>query len=163
VRIAVVAILLGACAHAPPAHQLRADGPPPSKVFAIELTIAADAAAPGRVSLRVELHGKEPIEIVIPDRPDQVLLIDPDAVMLAEETPSIRWSAWFADNDGLVLGDRPVAAQEPSRHVTLVPGQAQETTVDLAPELDDVGTRHYCARAWLVGGAHPLPSNVVCW
>jgi len=23
--------------------------------------------------------------------------------------------------------------------------------------------RGWCARAWLLGGAHPLPSNIVCW
>jgi hypothetical protein len=24
-------------------------------------------------------------------------------------------------------------------------------------------TLGWCARAWLVGGAHPVPSNIVCW
>jgi hypothetical protein len=140
----------------------------PPKTFAVELTLTTDDQTPGQVRLRIALHGKEPVDIAIPARPDQIEWFDPDAKTLLAPTPHVMWSAWRMDNDGLALDSRPSTAQRASKYVTLYPGNAQEVTVDLGAALDGLygaGTlaQGWCARAWLVGGVHPVSSNVICW
>lgn len=103
-----------------------------------------------------------------PGRSDQVDWFDPTTRPLVAPTPRIAWSAWRADTAGLALDSRASLAQRAGAPVTLLPGGAHEVTVDLGAALDGLygpGTlaRGWCARAWLIGGAHPLPSNIVCW
>ena len=142
-------------------------GAPPA-VFAIDLAIAADAATWGRVSLRVASHGKAPVTVAIPAHPAQVEWFDPESRPKRAAAPYMVWSAWRIDNAGLALDSRTAAAQRASRYVTLHAGDVQEAVVDLGAALDGlVGAgsfaRGWCARAWLIGGTHPLPSNIVCW
>jgi hypothetical protein len=173
---AAVALAASACHPSPGAAppppgdpMLNSDESMPlPRTFAVELTIAADAEAPGRVHLRVAFHGKQPVQIAIPDRPDQIEWFDPEAKPLLGGTPHIVWTAWRSDNDGIAMGSRPAATDRASRHVTLTPGAAPDVSVDVGAAIDGLfgaGTfrRGWCARAWLAGVAHPVSSNVVCW
>jgi len=128
--------------------------------YAVELTLAPDAAA-GRATLRLVSHGGSPLAIVLPERADQIEWFDPDARMLALPSLHVMWTAWRLGGGALTGDSRPSAAQRASRHATLSPGGSETASVDLGAALD--GADGWCARAWLVGGAHPLPSNVVCW
>jgi hypothetical protein len=144
------------------------DSSAPLAVFAIDLALAADAATWGRASLRIAFHGRSPVTIAIPDHARQVEWFDPESKPLRAAAPYVAWSAWRIDNARLALDSRTSTAQRASRYVTLRAGDVQEAAVDIAAALDGLRgagtfTRGWCARAWLVGGAHPLPSNIVCW
>jgi len=143
------------------------DSTAPAALFAVDLTLAADATA-GRARLRIVFRGKAPMTLAVPDRVDQVEWFDPETRTLRAPTPYLVWSAWRIDNAGLVLDSRTSTSQRASRYVTLRAGEAHELAVDIAAALDGLrgpGTfaRGWCARAWLIGGTHPLPSNIVCW
>jgi hypothetical protein len=140
----------------------------PRTLHTVELSLAPDPAAPGRVTLRVASRGRDPVTIVIPERADQIEWFDPDARRLAEPAPRVLWTAWRIDNAGLVDESRPSSAQAASKHVTLSAGDTRDAVVDVGAALDALFgpgafARGWCARAWLVGGVHPLPSNIVCW
>lgn len=140
----------------------------PRTLYTVELTLTADAAVAGRVTLRITSHGRDPATVVIPERPDQIEWFDPDARRLADAVPRVLWTAWRSDNAGLVDESRPSTAQAASKHVTLGPGDARDAVVDVRAALDALFgpgafARGWCARAWVVGGGHPLPSNIVCW
>lgn len=144
------------------------DSSAPPAVFAVDLALGADAATAGRVRLRIAFRGTTPVTLAIPDRPDQVEWFDPDMKTLRAPTPYLVWSAWRIDNAGLALDSRTSTAQRASKYVTLRAGETHEVAVDIAAALDGLrgqGTfaRGWCARAWLIGGTHPLPSNIVCW
>lgn len=144
------------------------DSSPSPAVFAIELAITADPATVGRVRLGITFRGKAPVTIAIPDRPDQIEWFDPDMKTLRAPIPYVAWSAWRIDNAGLVLDSRASTAQRASRYVTLHAGETHEAAVDLGAAIDGLRgpgsfARGWCARAWLIGGTHPLPSNIVCW
>jgi len=144
------------------------DSSAPPPVFAVELAIAADATIAGRVTLRVGYHGHAPVTVALPDRPEQIEWFDPDTTTLRSPIPAVVWSAWRIDNAGLVLDSRASTARRASKYVTLRAGEVHEVEVDVGAALDGLrgaGTlaRGWCARAWLVGGSHPLPSNIVCW
>jgi hypothetical protein len=144
------------------------DDAAPRTLYTVELTLTADAAVAGRVTLRITSRGRDPATVVIPDRPDQIEWFDPDARRLADAVPRVRWTAWRSDSAGLVDESRPSTAQTASKHVTLGPGDARDAVVDLSAALDALFgpgafARGWCARAWLVGSGHPLPSNIVCW
>jgi hypothetical protein len=144
------------------------DSSAPPAVFAIDLQIAADAATAGRVSLRIAFHGKTPVMIAMPEHPDQVEWFDPESRPLRASAPYVVWSVWRIGNAGLALDSRTAAAQRASRYVTLHAGNVQEVAVDVGAALDGIFgagsfARGWCARAWLIGGTHPLSSNIVCW
>jgi hypothetical protein len=137
-------------------------------LYAVELTITADAAAFGRVRLHVALHGKQPVTVALPERPDQIEWFDPDAKALLSPVLRVAWSAWRIDRSGLALDSRASTALRASNVVTLAPGAPHDLVVDLGVALaglDDARSfaGGWCARAWLVGAPHPLPSNIVCW
>jgi hypothetical protein len=137
-------------------------------LHAVELTITADAAAFGRVSLRVALHGKQSVAIAIPERPDQIEWFDPEARTLRSPVPRVVWSAWRIDRSGLALDSRASTAQRAEHVVTLSPRAPHELAVDLGAALAGLDgapafAGGWCARAWLAGAVHPLPSNIVCW
>jgi hypothetical protein len=137
-------------------------------VFAIDLAIAGDAATQGRVILRIVSRGKAPVTIAVPDHPAQVEWFDPEMKTLRAPTPYVAWSAWRIDNAGLALDSRTSTAQRASRYVTLRADEPHEVAVDIGAALDGLrgpGTfaRGWCTRAWLIGGTHPLPSNILCW
>jgi hypothetical protein len=140
----------------------------PPAVFAIELAITPDAAAPGRLRLRLGYRGKAPVELAVPERPDQVEWFDPGTRTLLAPVPRVVWSAWRSDSAGLALDSRASLAQRAAGHLTLHAGETHEVAVDVGAAIDGLygaGTlaRGWCARAWLIGGVHPLPSNIVCW
>lgn len=167
-RTLALALVACACGARPtPPHPAMTEDAPHT-LYTLELTLTADPAAPGRATLRVASHGKDPVTVVIPERRDQIAWFDPDAHRLAEPTPRILWTAWQIDNPGLVDESRPSSAQVASKRVTLGPGDTRSAVVELGAALDNLlgpgaFARGFCARAWLVGGAHPLPSNIVCW
>ena len=137
-------------------------------VFAIELAITTDPAAPGRLRLRIGSRGKAAVELVVPERLDQVEWFDPGTTTLLAPVPRVVWSAWRSDSAGLALDSRTSRAQRASAQLTLHAGEAHEVAVDVGAALDGLygaGTlaRGWCSRAWLIGGVHPLPSNIVCW
>jgi hypothetical protein len=140
----------------------------PPAVFAIELALSPEPAASGRVRLRLTHRGNAPVTLAVPERSDQVEWFDPTTRPLVAPTPRVAWSAWRADTAGLALDSRASLAQRAAAPVTLLPGGAHEVAVDLGAALDGLYgpgalARGWCARAWLIGGAHPLPSNIVCW
>lgn len=140
----------------------------PRTLYTIELSLTADPGVAGRATLRVVSRGRDPVTVVIPERPDQIAWFDPDANRLAEPVPRVLWTAWRIDNAGLADESRPSSAQAASKHVTLAPGDARDAVVDVGAALDALFgpgafARGWCARAWLVGGVHPVPSNIVCW
>jgi hypothetical protein len=142
-----------------------ADVAAPPTPYTVELSLAGDASAAGRVTLRIVSHGGDPVPVVLPERPDQIEWFAPDARRLAEASLRVAWTAW-RDGGGDLAGElHPSTAQRASRHTTLAPGVAEHAAVDLGAALGGADTlaRGWCARAWLIGGAHPLPSNVVCW
>lgn len=181
----------GADDAAPPIDAMTADADPePAPLHPataalvldeLSLTIALDAAYPGRVGVRVVWYGAQPLEVALPDRLDQVAWHLPGRAVLATAAPHLAWSAWHPDSGRRIeLPSRTAASQRPSRIVTLAAGRAEDAEVDLGPFLaaprgaddddDDRGdrdrgeaTRGWCARAWLLGGAAPVASNVVCW
>jgi len=137
-------------------------------LFAVDLVITADATNAGRVSLRVAFHGRTPVTIAIPDRPDQIEWFDPETKTLRAAAPYVVWSAWRIDNAGFALDSRTGTAQRASRYVTLRAGETHEVAVEIGGALDglrgpDTFARGWCVRAWLIGGTHPLSSNIACW
>jgi hypothetical protein len=146
---------------------VRDDAPPPPALHLIELALAPDAA-PGLVKLRVVSHGHHAVTIAIPARADQIEWFDPRAPMKVPAPPRVVFTAWRADNDGIAEGSRASAGLESSKIVALQRGATHEAVVDIRRALDalfgpDTFARGWCLRAWLIGGQHPLPSNVVCW
>lgn len=134
----------------------------------VELTLVADAAIVGRVVLRVAQRGHEPVTVVLPDRADQIEWFDPDARGLLDPTLRVAWTAWRLDNGAGIDRARRSVAPTVTKRVTLGPDDVRQTQLDLAPALDglllpDGATLGWCARAWLIGGEHPVPSNIVCW
>ncbi len=88
--------------------------------------------------------------------------------MLPLATPRVMWTAWRTDREELAGAPHPTTAQRASAHVTLSPGGVEQAEVDLGAALDALYgpgafAHGWCVRAWLVGGNHPLPSNIVCW
>jgi hypothetical protein len=86
---------------------------------------------------------------------------------LADPFLRVMWTAWRTD-DGNAMHVGHQAALVFTRHVTLGPDDVTRATLDLKPALDGVLLRDgeqttWCTRAWIVGGVHPLPSNIVCW
>lgn len=161
--IALVTAACGGAASSPQPHPTAmVDPAEPRTPYAVELTLRAEPASPGRVRLRIAAHGGDAVTILAPERPDQVELIDPDARRLAEPTLRVAFAAWRRDRAGLADDSRPSTAQRATRLVTLAPGDAHDALVELAGALDG-DARGWCARAWLVGAAHPVPSNVICW
>jgi hypothetical protein len=166
---AIIALVALAACGAPPPHR---PGTPtddaPRTPYTVELSLTADPASAGRATLRVASRGGEPVTVMIPERVDQIEWFDPDAKRFAEPVPRVLWTAWLIDNVGLVDESRPSTAQAASKRVTLASGDARDAVVDLAGALDALFgpgafARGWCARAWLVGGAHPVPSNIACW
>jgi hypothetical protein len=139
------------------------------RVFPVELELARDEAVDGRVTLRVAYRGSDPLAIVVPDRPDQIEWFDPESKTLERPTPIVVWSAWRSSDGALALDSRLSSDRRASRTLELAPGFDGPTIpVDIGPAVDGLlgaGTfsRGWCVRAWLVGGAHPLPSNIICW
>lgn len=175
-RLAVVAALLTACGATtgpPPSTSarsddmhLRDDATPPPALHMIELTLA-DVVVEGQIRLRVVSYGNRAVKIAIPARADQVEWFDPRAPMKVPAPPRVVWTAWRADNDGIAEGSRASAGLESSRIVALERGVVHEVVVDVRGALDgmlgpDTFARGWCVRAWLIGGEHPVPSNVVC-
>jgi hypothetical protein len=166
---ALVALALVACGPRPPSPTMPTDDIAPARTpYALELTLTADPAAAGRARLRILSRGHEPVTVVVPERPDQILWFDPEKRSLPEPLPRVEWSAWRIDNGGLADESRPSTAQLPSRHATLGPGDHSDAVVELGAALDSLFgpgafARGWCARAWLVGGAQALASNIVCW
>lgn len=173
-RRLVIAVLVCGCGPAPAVVPPRAgttmqasddaSAPTPQTV---ELTVIADAGVVGRVVLRVAQRGRDPVTVVLPDRADQIEWFDPDARGLVDPTLRVAWTAWRLDNGAGVDRGRSIAPTL-TRRVTLGPDDVRQTQLDLAPAiagllLPDGATLGWCARAWLVGGAHPVASNIVCW
>jgi hypothetical protein len=142
------------------------DAAPPPTPQTLELTLAAGDTE-GRVTLRITQRGHTPLTVVVPDRPDQVEWFSPDSARLTDPFLRVMWTAWRTD-DGNTMHSGHQAALAFTRHVTLGPDDATRATLDLKPALAGVLLRDgertaWCARAWIVGGVHPLPSNIVCW
>jgi hypothetical protein len=140
----------------------------PPTPYTLELTVTADDAAIGRVVLAVKHRGHDPVTLVLPEQPEEVEWFEPDARQLADPTLRVMWTAWRLDNGSVVDEGRHGTLPRHMRRVTLGPGEAAKASFDLGPSVDVLllprGPRPaWCARAWLVGGTHPLPSNVVCW
>lgn len=143
------------------------DATPPATPHTLELTIAADAEVEGRVTLRVAQRGHAPVTVVVPDRADQVEWFAPDSARLVDPFLRVMWTAWRVDDGSTVHVGRSAPLRF-TRHVTLGPDEIAKTTLELRPALDGLLLRDgeqagWCARAWIVGGVHPLPSNIVCW
>lgn len=156
-----------ACAPQPQDATMLAhdDSIAPPAVFAIELALSPEPAASGRVRLRLTHRGNAPVTLAVPARSDQVEWFDPTTRPLVAPTPRVAWRAGTA---ALALDSRASLAQRAASPVTLLPGGAHEVAVDLGAALDGLYgpgalARGWCARAWLIGGVHPLPSNIVCW
>jgi hypothetical protein len=176
-RLAALAAVLAACGKPcpPPSTpaipddmHLRDDASPPPALHMIELTLATDAAIDGHVHLRVVSHGNRAVKIALPARADQVEWFDPRVKMKAPAPPRVVWTAWRADNDGIAEGSRASAGLESSKIVVLERGAVHDVVADIRDALDgmlgpDTFARGWCVRAWLIGGEHPVPSNVVCW
>ena len=62
------------------------DSTAPAALFAVDLTLAADATA-GRARLRIVFRGKAPMTLAVPDRVDQVEWFDPETRTLRAPTP----------------------------------------------------------------------------
>lgn len=147
--------------------QASDEDPAPPTPHTVELTLVADAAVTGRVVLRVAQRGHEPVTVVLPDRADQVEWFEPDARGLVDPTLRVKWTAWRIDNGAGIDRSRRMAPTVTKR-VTLEQDDVRQTQLDLAPAIDGLLLPEgvalgWCARAWLVGGAHPVPSNIVCW
>lgn len=173
-RLAAISVLLAACggkpcpsSTMPASHDAdnlhrRPDAEPLPALHAIDLSLAIDPAVAGQVSLRITSFGHEQVQIAIPARADQIELVDPRVALLPPSSPRVVWTAWRADNDALAGGSR--AADALDKRVELKRGIAVELVVDLGRALGPEQFAHGgCARAWLIGGVTPVPSNVVCW
>jgi hypothetical protein len=158
---------------APPALAPLHDTTPAVPLDELSLVIALDAAHPGRVGVRVVWYGAPPLTVALPAALDQLEWYEPGRAVDASIAPYLAWSAWRPDTGvRMARPSRPAASRWPSRHVLLAAGAAHDAEVDLGPAFaqadgddrrSDDAPRGWCARAWILGGAAPVPSNVVCW
>ncbi len=131
----------------------------------VAVAIAFDPEAPERVSLAVAFHGIGEVSLALPAQPDQLEWFDPRAKALQATSPRIVWSAWHRGSGALVTDGRPSTSQRAANVVTVRPGEVQSASVDLAAALVALAptlAAGWCARAWLIGGAVAIASNVVC-
>lgn len=136
-------------------------GQEPLALHALELTIAGDSV--GRVHVRIEVRArKTAVEISVPVNADHVEWFDPDRKRLKATIPELMWSVWRADTGDFMHEGRPASTL--IKHVTVTQTVHYEATFDLAKVLGSDRVRHgWCARAWVVSGSHPVPSNIICW
>ena len=124
--------------------------------------IAFDADRPGRINLTVSFHGRGEVEVELPKRPDQIEWFDPMEKRLEIAMPRVMWTVWNPHTGALVYAPHPSALRA-SDSVTLREEDSRSATADLGVALAAERFRGtWCTRAWLVGGALAVPSNIVC-